>query len=208
MKDNLRIKKIIKILCSLFFINLAFASSHLCNESKNLPKLIESCEGEACGFYHYDKALEDIPLYEEVSIESRIVATIKKCEKFKSLTPVMKMKSFGTAKVITLNDSLLKKSVKVGDIVTLFQDQGEGYLALCIGDKKDIQGVMEGMTGGDTSIAEVSVVKNTVNEPWVKLTTIKGVVGFTPRKNNIMWYAMIDEKLLCGPEDKKLLRHF
>ena len=192
----------------IFLTNTSLATTHICNESKKLPKLIESCEGEACGFYHYDKALEDIPLYEKPSFKSKKVATIKKCEKFKKLAPVMKMISFGTAKVSTLNQALVENKVKIGDIITLYQYQGEGYLALCIGENKDIQGVMKGMSGWDKSIAEVSVIKNTVNEAWVKLTTMSGGVGYTPRKNNIMWYAMIDEKLLCKPEDKKSLRNF
>lgn len=198
-----------KLICIFTLLtNVAFATSHICNESKKLPKLIESCEGEACGFYHYDKALKDITLYEKPSLKSKVVGTIKRCEKFKSLSPIMKMKSFGTAKVLTLSKTLENQSVKVGDIVTLFQYQGEGYLALCVGDNKDIQGVMEGLSDGDKSIAEVSIAKKTVNEAWVKLTTMKGIIGYTPRQNNIMWYAMIDEKLLCNPEDKKSLKHF
>lgn len=103
---------------------------------------------------------------------------------------------------------MIQRKVKIGDIVTLFQYQGEGYLALCVGNNKDIQGVMIGMSGGDSRIAEISIIKDTVNEAWVKLTTTSGIIGYTPRKKNIMWYAMIDEKRLCSPEDKKLLRNF
>lgn len=200
-------KILIQSIFILFSIS-AFSVTHECDESKKLPKIIESCEGEACGFYHYDKALEDIPLYEKPSLKSKKTTILKKCENFKDLKPIMKMKSFGTAKVVTLNSTLDEMKVNIGDIVTLYQYQGEGYLALCVGNKKNIQGVMKGMSGGDKSIAEVSIVENTVNEPWVKLTTISGVVGYTPRKYNIMWYSMIDEKLLCEAGDKKLLRNF
>ena len=51
----------------------AYAVHHLCDESKLLPKVINSCEGEACAFYHYDKVLEDIVLYEKPSLKSKKV---------------------------------------------------------------------------------------------------------------------------------------
>ena len=186
-------KLIIYFLLNFFSVSV-FATIHLCDESKKLPKIINSCEGEMCAFYHYDKALEDITLYEKPSLSSSKVGMIKKCEQFKSLDVLMKMKSFGTAKVLFINKELKDHTVKVGDVVTVFQYQGEGYLALCVGKKKEIQGVMEGLRDGQEDIAEVSSLKDTVNEAWVKLTTLKGVVGYTPRESNIMWYATIDEK--------------
>ena len=200
-------KLLFKIILLSFSIS-TYAVTHLCDESKKLPKIINSCEGEACAFYHYDKALEDIPLYEKPSLKSKMVDLIKKCEQFKSLDVLMKMKSFGIAKVLFLNDELKKVNVAVGDIVTVYQYQGEGYLALCVGNKKDIQAVVEGLRGGQNEIDEISSQKDTVNEAWVKLTTTSGVVGYSPRKNNIMWYATIDTKKLCDPKDTAKLRHF
>jgi hypothetical protein len=200
-------KLLFKIILLSFSIS-TYAVIHLCDESKKLPKIINSCEGEACAFYHYDKALDDITLYEKPSLKSKKVGVVKKCEQFKSLDVLMKMKSFGTAKVLFLNDELKKGNVKVGDVVSVYQYQGEGYLALCVGKNKDIQAVMEGLRDGQNEIAEISSQKDTVNEAWVKLTTTKGVVGYSPRKNNIMWYATIDTKKLCSPKDAARLRHF
>jgi hypothetical protein len=200
--------KLLFLIILLSFSISTYAVTHLCDESKKLPKTINSCEGEACAFYHYDKALDDIPLFEKPSLKSKKIGLIKKCEQFNSLDVLMKMKSFGTGKVLFLNDELKKANVAVGDIVTVYQYQGEGYLALCVGNKKDIQAVVEGLRGEQNDIAVISSQKNTVNDAWVKLTTMKGVVGYSPRKYNIMWYSTIDIKKLCDPKDVKNLRHF
>lgn len=65
----------VKIIVWTIFVSIitsfSFAKTHNCDETKKLPMLIESCEGEACGFYHYDKTLEDISLYKKPSLKSK-----------------------------------------------------------------------------------------------------------------------------------------
>jgi hypothetical protein len=199
-----------KFIIPLLFIftGNGFSKEHNCDLDKTLPKVIESCEGEACGFYHYDRALSDITLYENPSTNSKVVGHIKRCDRFYELKPIMLMKSLGKAKINIPNQVLKEKNVKKGDIVKIAQYTGEGYLLLCLEGKTNIDAAMKGLRAkSEVYIADVSILKNTKNEAWVRLKNSKGVSGFSPRTNKtIMWYATYDDKKLCHPSHKKLVK--
>jgi len=204
------IKALITALSLTMFTQSLSAKEYQCYDEKSLPKLTEGCEGEACDFYHYERALSDIQLFSKPDLKSKQIGIIKKCEKLNGLKVYMVVKRYGKAKVLKTSTILKKLKIKKNDVTTIQRYGGEGYLFLCINKIKNIDALMSAAgVSNDPKVATVKVLNNTITEEWIRLIDKKGNSGYAQRtEKTVMWYATYSESKLCDPSHKKDIKHF
>jgi hypothetical protein len=193
--------KIILILTITTFINPSFAKIHLCDLEKSLPKLLKGCEGEACGFTHYDYAISDFKVFEKPNKKSKVAGIVKKCNYLKSIKSYTKKIKMAKAKVTSITGSLKSLGVSVGDTITIKMYDGEGWATACVKDKN-----IEVFFGGIEMSGGVSTVKSVSEGKSVEWTNVKdelGVSGWTRRDGEkIMWAYELDNSKKCSPGHK------
>ncbi len=170
-----------------------------CSMYKKLPHLSKGCEGEACGFLQYKKAVKSVSVYAEPDTESKKIGTLNRCQKIDSFETYSKLNEYGFAEVIKPNEQLKKIGVKKGDLITVVRYLGEGYLAACVGKIK-IDAV-DSKNDPYGKQASVKVLQYNKSDVWVKLKLQSGVSGYVPDKSNFyMGYATYYPEYFC-PED-------
>lgn len=178
---------------AILFVNTSEAKEHPCSFSKRVPYLEKGCEGEACGFYHYNYALKNFKIYQNPDLKSKIMGEIKKCEHLKKIEPYYWRISFAKTKVLQANNELKKLDVETGDILTVKRYQGEGFQDVCIGQ------IEVGVEEGD----QVRAISQGKTEEWVKVTNDNGLSGWIKREpETIMWAYTSDEAKKCSPNHK------
>jgi hypothetical protein len=170
-----------------------------CSIHKKFPHLSKGCEGEACGFLKYNKATKKVDAYEKANLSSKVVGTLKRCDKIEKFDTFIALESYGLAEVITPNEQLNKFGVSKGDIISVVKSLGEGYLEACVGH--NIIDAVDSGTDPYGKQANVKVLQYNKAESWVKLMLPSGQFGFIPEdKNFYMGYYGYSPEYLC-PED-------
>jgi hypothetical protein len=143
--------------------------------SYEIPQFIEGCEGEGCGLLSYDKSIKPVTIYKEPNINSEVVDRLKKCEVIKNFKIYMWIKKFGEAKILSPN--LFENTVIQNDLIKVRYYSGEGYYSACVKNKEII---VADKFVADKEFPTVDFISNPVVEGWVRLTTPRGIDGYTP----------------------------
>lgn len=161
-----------------------------------LPVVVEGCQGEACSVILNTLSLKEVEVKASYSAISATVGTLKKCENFGAPSIYNLISQYGAGEVKVLNEGFKKAGVKIGDIVPLTLNFGEGFFVACIDDQE----IMTSVFGNNADATEggVSLLNHPVAQEWVKVTLPSGLSGYVHSNNRFyMGLYDYDENLLC-----------
>lgn len=131
------------------------------------PMVVEGCQGEGCTIANgFTKVLRSVPVHAEMNLDSAVVDTLRKCEPFTDYKHLMRINSFGLSVVKNPDKWDVLQGFHQGDTLDVIKYESEGYFYVCAGNKNFTS---------DTYL----VVRYPKVEEWVKLTTPRGVTGYS-----------------------------
>ncbi len=169
-----------------------------CTLYQKFPHLMEGCEGEACGFLKYEKAIKSAPIFEKTDKKSKNLGTINRCQKIKEFKTFTLLNEMGEVLVVKANKKLTQLGVQDGDIIPFISSLGEGFLKGCV----DNTAIDMAMTGSDVrEEALVEILTDPKTEGWIKVKSETGIEGYIPKSERFyMGYYDFSAENFC-PED-------
>ncbi len=157
--------------------------------------LINYCNGEACGYLSYPKAIRSVVLHEKPDLKSKIVGERNRCELIQGFELKSVFEDFGEA--IALAD-IPGWNLKKGDVVKYYFQQEGDYIG-CVKDRPVIFYATSQRINDSTCFEDKKPSKL---EEWVYHTASNGKHGYSKVESDSFYvgYSGSDER--C-PGDKK-----
>lgn len=149
--------------------------------------LIDYCNGEACGYLAYPKAIRSVKLHAKPDSKSKVVGEIKRCDVIKNFTLKSLFRKFGEAEALA---DIPGWDLKKGDKVKIAWSQ-EGHSFGCVNKNPVIF---------DTSCFLHKTMSQL--EYWVSHTASNGRAGYSKVERDIFYVKYSGSNERC-PEDVK-----
>lgn len=164
--------------------------------------VIDTCNGEVCGYLSYPKAINDVKLHARPDLKSPIVGQVKKCQKIENFKVVSIFREFGELEALT---ELEGYGLKKGDKVKYLWSKEGNYYG-CLKNRPIVI-----YAYGERDLAKTCFfqIKPSLLEEWVHHKASNGKMGYSIADSENRFYIPYggwDQSLICEEDrnDKEL----
>jgi len=161
-----------------------------------LPFIAKRCQGEGCADIFPTFIGGDLTLRKEPSQRSEIVGVLKKCERLGDFSSREVITALGRARIVSPSGEYKGVKLLHNQDVVVVSKSFEGYYTVCVRD--ELIGAAKPKTNepvSPMSYLEAEILEPISSSSWIKITTLRGEVGFAP---------LVDKAIIWGPFDKRV----